>query len=101
MIDHYIFTPLEALEVIQGLAEGSRTANTLPHIAKIATAALSANEAWLRVSRPTGAEAEYARRLAESLREKHYPEFDNWKPASDLAGILTQIDNMTSGLERK
>jgi hypothetical protein len=97
----YTLTPIAALEIIQCLAEGSRTANTLPHIARIAAASLAANEAWLKGESPTGAEVEYAKRIAMSLHDQHYPEFDAWKPLPDLAGILTQIDNMTSGLTRK
>lgn len=42
----------------------------------------------------------YAERLANVLWEKHYRNAaPNWKPLTgDLIGILTQIDNMTSGL---
>lgn len=44
----------------------------------------------------------YAERLAVALWEKHYKtEADQWRPLSgDLIGILTQIDNMTTGLAR-
>lgn len=44
--------------------------------------------------------AGYAERLAIALWEKHYRNATpNWKPLTgDLIGILTQIDNMTSGL---
>jgi hypothetical protein len=42
----------------------------------------------------------YAERLASILWQKHYKDqAPGWKPLSgDLVGILTQIDNMTSGL---
>jgi len=42
----------------------------------------------------------YAERLAVTLWEKHYKhDAPHWKPLSgDLIGILTQIDNMTTGL---
>ena len=48
------------------------------------------------------AEAErYAERLAVALAARHYPEADMWRPLSgNLLGLLTQIDNMTSGLSR-
>jgi hypothetical protein len=39
---------LEALELIADIAEGSRTINSLPHIAKIARAAITAQTASLR-----------------------------------------------------
>ena len=42
----------------------------------------------------------YATRLAIALHAKHYPEVTQWKPMPDLMGVLTQIDNMTSGLVR-
>lgn len=42
----------------------------------------------------------YATRLAESMAVKFYPE-SSWKPLPDLSGVLTQIDNMLGGLERR
>ena len=41
----------------------------------------------------------YAKRLAEAIWEMHYKTIAvDWKPLPDLIGVLTQIDNMTSGL---
>lgn len=43
----------------------------------------------------------YAEGLAVALAARHYPEADMWRPLSgDLFGLLTQIDNMTTGLSR-
>jgi hypothetical protein len=43
----------------------------------------------------------YASRLAVAVWEKHYKgAAPQWKPLDDLMGVLTQIDNMTSGLTR-
>lgn len=42
----------------------------------------------------------YAKNLAEGLHRKHYAEVTQWKPLDDLLGLLTQIDNMTTGLVR-
>lgn len=43
----------------------------------------------------------YATRLATILWSKHYTaDAPNWSPLEDLLGVLTQIDNMTSGLIR-
>lgn len=43
----------------------------------------------------------YAVRLAVAIWEKHYKDTaPHWKPLDDLVGVLTQIDNMTSGLTR-
>lgn len=43
----------------------------------------------------------YASRLAVALWEQHYKDVaQQWKPLDDLMGVLTQIDNMTSGLTR-
>lgn len=43
----------------------------------------------------------YASRLAVALWEQHYKDVaPQWKPLDDLMGVLTQIDNMTSGLTR-
>jgi hypothetical protein len=42
----------------------------------------------------------YAKRLAEFIWEKHYKkESPDWTPLPDVLGVLTQIDNMTCGLE--
>lgn len=43
----------------------------------------------------------YASRLAVAIWERHYRDAaPQWKPLDDLFGVLTQIDNMTSGLTR-
>lgn len=43
----------------------------------------------------------YATRLAGSLWEKHFKQdAPDWRPLPDLLGVLTQIDNMTTGLVR-
>jgi hypothetical protein len=43
----------------------------------------------------------YAKRLAEFIWAKHYKnESPNWTPLPDVLGVLTQIDNMTCGLEK-
>lgn len=49
---------------------------------------------------PSG-EHRYAERLLIALMEKHYPDRSpEWAPLPDLMGILTQIDNLTTGLVR-
>lgn len=41
----------------------------------------------------------YAKRIAEAIWKKHYQSTaPQWEPLDDLVGVLTQIDNMTSGL---
>jgi len=43
----------------------------------------------------------YASRFAVAIWEQHYKDVaPQWKPLDDLMGVLTQIDNMTSGLTR-
>lgn len=42
----------------------------------------------------------YARRLAKSLHDQHYSDVPNWEPLPDTLGLLTQIDNMSSGVCR-
>lgn len=44
---------------------------------------------------PTG----YAKQLAISLHAKLYSEVTQWEPCDDLMGLLTQIDNMLTGIE--
>jgi hypothetical protein len=51
-----------------------------------------ANEGWTPLK--------YARQLAASLSAKHFPEVPQWEPMSDLMGLLSQIDNMTTALVR-
>lgn len=44
----------------------------------------------------------YAQRLATTIWEKHYKQDSpDWKPLPDLLGVLTQIDNMITGMERR
>jgi len=43
----------------------------------------------------------YATRLAVAIWEKHWKDQSpDWQPLPDLMGVLTQIDNMTSGMIR-
>lgn len=66
--------------------------------------AATALSAGLEVATPPSGEREvtkYAEHLAVLLHAKHYPEITQWRPMSgDLPGLLTQIDNMTTGLVR-
>ena len=51
--------------------------------------------------KPRAVEYECAKDLAIHLWEKHYKDKDpEWEPCDDLMGVLTQIDNMTVGLNR-
>jgi hypothetical protein len=44
----------------------------------------------------------YATQIAEYLHKNCYPEVTQWKPISgDLFGVLMQIDNMCTGVQRK
>lgn len=44
---------------------------------------------------------QYATTIAHNLWSKYYREIaPHWKPLDDLCGVLTQIDNMTSGLTK-
>lgn len=46
-------------------------------------------------------EHKYATQLLVSLMEKHYPDRSpDWQPLPDLMGVLTQIDNLSTGLVR-
>lgn len=42
----------------------------------------------------------WATELAVNLARKHYPEVTQWKPLPDLLGVITQLDNMSTGLVR-
>lgn len=43
----------------------------------------------------------YAKRLAQHLVSKHWPENKSWEALPDLEGVLSQIDNMTTGFTLK
>ncbi len=60
------------------------------------------NDLAARCEEGSGGEAvAYAKRLAVFLHAKHYAEVEQWRPLEgDLIGLLTQIDNMVSGLTR-
>lgn len=51
-------------------------------------------------SKTAGGEHGYATRLAQALMAKHFPEATDWQPLPDLMGVLTQIDNLTTALNR-
>lgn len=42
-----------------------------------------------------------AQDLVRSLARKHFPEVPNFEALDDLAGVLSQLDNMTTALTRK
>lgn len=44
---------------------------------------------------------DYTTRLATWMARNIYPEIETWAPATDIIGVLAQIDNMLEGLERK
>ena len=47
-------------------------------------------------------EYEYAKDLAVHLWESFYKDdAPDWQPLPDLCGVLSQIDNMTTGLRRE
>lgn len=60
-------------------------------------AALAAQPADAAVDEATA----YAYRLACYIHANHYQDVPQWKPWPDLLGLLTQINNMVCGLERK
>lgn len=49
---------------------------------------------------PTEHAHRWATELAISMAKKFFPEVTQWKPLPDLLGVITQIDNMTTGLVR-
>jgi hypothetical protein len=59
-----------------------------------------ADEIKKKLAKPEQEAYGYAKRLAEFIWEKHYKkESPDWTPLPDVLGVLTQIDNMTCGLE--
>ena len=62
-------------------------------------------QGWTPVYRSTPPSASvgvgYAKQLATSLWQRHYREdAPQWEPFDDILGLLSQIDNMVSGLTR-
>lgn len=55
-------------------------------------AAQPEQEPWLLESTKT---------LAKTLAREFYPEVTQWECLDDLAGVISQIDNMATGLMRK
>lgn len=50
---------------------------------------------------PTQHAHRWATELAISMARKLYPEVQQFEPLPDLLGVITQIDNMVTGLQRK
>lgn len=56
----------------------------------------------LRAARGYAAALEYATRIAKGMWERDWKEESpHWQPFDDLLGVLTQIDNMLAGMEKK
>jgi hypothetical protein len=66
---------------------------------------ISALLAYLNWTEFQGAELvkcyHHARRLAEALGKKHFPDNPDWRPLEDIRGVVDQIDNMTTALVHK
>ena len=56
---------------------------------------------WNKAVDELGSALKEARQLAIYLHSKHYYYVENWEPLSDIRGIISQIDNMVTGLEEK
>lgn len=60
---------------------------------------LNLEKALANPDQPQAKEYEYAKHLAVTMHEMFYRgESTSWEPCDDLTGVLTQIDNMVSGL---
>lgn len=44
---------------------------------------------------------EYAKHLAISMNKQYFPENTTWEPLKNVMGLLSQIDNMVTGLVHK
>ena len=89
------------VEQIDALLAFENPVPPIPNLARsLLASARSALVATPPAERVVEVAAQYAERLANVLWEKHYRNAaPNWKPLTgDLIGIITQIDNMTSGL---
>jgi hypothetical protein len=56
---------------------------------------------WQRPALQSAWLLESTQTLAKTLAREFYPEVTQWKCLNDLAGVISQIDNMTTGLMRK
>lgn len=71
-------------------------------IVAIWRAALSATQPAQAAQGEPADALSYASRLATHMWERYWKDdAPDWKPFPHLLGVLTQIDNMTSGMERK
>lgn len=56
------------------------------------------SECYRRTQDPDPQALAYAKTLAVAIHAKHYADVKHWQPLDTVIGLLTQIDNMTSGL---
>lgn len=86
---------------------GPEKVETLMVVDRGARAGSDAIAAKFRQAKHSGAKSDpatdlkYAQDLARSLQRKHYPEVQNFDVYPDMWGVISQIDNMLTGLERK
>jgi len=63
---------------------------------------VDAKELIQRMMRQEADDLAYATRLATWMARTFYrEESPNWKPLDSVSGVLSQIDNMLTGLEKK
>lgn len=65
-----------------------------------ARAALTASTPPAAPEQPSEQALRWATELAVSMARKFYPEVPRFKPLPDLVGVISQIDNMSTGLVR-
>lgn len=93
--------PVRAL--IEVIRQRFTSGNSIPiERAHITAKEWSVLEAAISSAPPSATTAvDYAKQLATSLWQRHYREdAPQWEPCGDLMGLLSQIDNMVSGLTR-
>lgn len=79
-------------EYERGFVDGAQHQMKLSVDKAVNRMAKTEHEPWLLESTQT---------LAKTLAREFYPEVTQWKCLNDLAGVISQIDNMTTGLMRK
>lgn len=107
MTTEHVSVPRELLAYLKVTRDEMQDFSDIGHLSpKIGTLRewLKNVDALLSRAKPSeeSAELRYAKSLATSMWEKHYAkDAPQWELCDDLYGVLSQIDNMLTGLQRE
>jgi len=82
--------------IVEDLGNGVMLSEVIPPTPDMLEAADMIDRLRLELEKAT----KYVTRLACSVGDRCYPDVPQWRPLPDLEGVISQLDNMATGLVR-